>query len=215
MGAASRRNPPSASSNSWEVTTSGVGASTLFVSFNDDLTIGGYGVRADCAGVFNLSGTWQPAGSGGILGSINEDSGCGELPLSLSARVNTGRSLKATATAGVVVRKWRGIPLSSLPDLSGQWLGEAQDKKLHVTTVEGYDFVGRDASPGVFDIVDRATDSVVGCAIITSRNQVRAHVIIDGRDSSLTGKFNSKRRRLVLKGLDVARHRITIQVTQQ
>jgi hypothetical protein len=203
------------STNIWEVTTSGADAATLFVSFNDDFTLGGYGIRADCAGVFNLSGTWQAVGTVGILGSMNEDSGCGELPLSLSATVRAGRSLKGAATAGAVVRKWRGIPLSSLPDLSGQWLGEARDKKLHLTTVEGYDFVARDASPGVFDIVDMATDSVVGCAIVTSRNQVRAHVIVDGRDCSLTGKFNSKRRMLVLKGVDVAGHRTTIQVTLQ
>jgi hypothetical protein len=208
-------NPPAMSTNIWEVTTSGADATTLHVSFNEDFTLGGYGIRADCAGVFNLSGTWQPAGARGILGSMNEDSGCGELPLSLSATVNAGRSLKATATAGAVVRKWRGVPLSSLPDLGGRWLGEAQDKKLHVTTVEGYDFVARDASPGVFDIVDITTDSVVGCAIVTSRNQVRAHVIVNGRDSLLTGKFNSKRRMLVLKGVNVAGHRTTIQVTQQ
>jgi hypothetical protein len=208
-------NPPAASTNTWEVTTSGADAATLHVSFNDDFTLGGYGIRAGCAGVFNLSGTWQSAGTSGILGLINEDSGCGELPSSLSATVSAGHSLKATVTAGAVVRKWKGVPLVSLPDLGGRWLGEAQDKKSHLTTVQGYDLVARDASPGVFDIYDITTDGVIGCAIVTSRNQIRAHVIVDGRDSSLTGKFNSARRMLALKGLDVARHRITIQVTQQ
>jgi hypothetical protein len=105
--------------------------------------------------------------------------------------------------------------VSSLPDLGGRWLGLAQDKKLHVASVQDYDFVARAASPGAFDIYDITTDGVVGNAIATSCNQIRAHVIVGGRNSSLTGKFNSARRMLALKGFDVARHRITIQVTQQ
>ena len=208
-------NSPASSTNTWEVTTSGADAATLYISFNEDSTIGGYGVRADCAGVFNLSGTWQSSGIGAILGSINEDSGCGELPSGLSATMKAGRSLKATATAGAVVRKWKGVPLSSLPDLTGHWLGVARDKKLRLTTAEDYNFIVHNASPGAFDIIDAATSTVVGCAIVTSRNQVRAHVILDGRDSSLTGKFNSTKRTLTLKGVDVARHGITLQVTQQ
>jgi hypothetical protein len=208
-------NTPSTSTNTWEVTSSCANADILYISFNDDFTLGGYGIRADCAGVFNLSGTWQSSGIGAILGSINEDSGCGELSSSLTATVRAGHSLKATATAGAVVRKWKGTPLSGLPNLSGHWLGTAQDKKLHLTTAEDCNFVARNAAPGAFDIVDTTTSAVVGSAIVTSRNQVRAHVIVDGRDSSLTGKFNSTKRMLALKGIDVARHGITLQVTQQ
>jgi len=208
-------NSVAASTNVWEVTTSGANAATLCLSFNEDSTVSGYGIRADCAGVFSFSGTWQSTGARGILASMNEDSGCGELSLSLSGTVKMGRSLKARVTDGSITRTWSGVPVSVFPDLSGQWLGEVQDKKLGVMTTTDYDFIARIASPGVFDIIDLTTDNVVGSAVVTSRNQVRAHVVVGGRDSSLTGKFNPRKGMVVLKGVDVARHKTTIQMTLQ
>lgn len=209
-------NAPPAALSTWEVASGGKDAGTAYVSFNVDSTFTGYGMRESCPGILSFVGTWEADSTGAIAGSITEETDCGDVPVNLSATLRTGVSLKADETVNTVIRnRWKGIPATNSPDLSGSWLGSVKNGKLHTTVVQSYRFVAHAGLPGVFDIIDDMTSTTVGSAIVTSSNRVQAHMIIAGQDSSLVGKFNPKRNTLVLGGLNVASQHISLSLTLQ
>jgi hypothetical protein len=208
-------NPPPTALSTWEVTAHGKNPAIAYLSLNQDFSLTGYGIQSDCSGVFSFTGTWAPSNTSAIAGSVIETSGCGAPVAGISATMRAGHWLKVTETTTSGIRKWKGIPVSTGPDLSGSWLGETQDRNQHVTTVQSYNFSPHNGSPGAFDIVDGTTEALVGSAIVTSHNRISAHVIVDGRDSSLTGKLNSKKHLITLDGLDVTGQKIIIRITQQ
>lgn len=196
----------------WEITTSGADAGTAFITFKDDLSLTGYGIRAGCPSVFGLSGSWQTDGAS-VVGILTEDSDCGTVQADLSVTVRARHSLRGTSTNGNGTDRWKGVRAAESPSLSGLWFSEVQIKGGHATTLQTYELTPQEGLPGAFDMRDENTTALLGEAIVTSANQVRAHVTVDGNQSSLTGKLNLAKRALKLKGIDRIGRKLVINAS--
>lgn len=197
----------------WDISMRGSKDGVGLVTFNEDSTLTGYGIRTDCSGVFQLSGSWQK-GRRGILVTAIRDSDCGSVQTQLRLTVQSNGRLLAAAD-GSSRSRWQGDRAPTEPILDGYWFGTIRMPGTHTTSSQVYRLIPEGDLPGVFDISDGNTDAPLGEGIVTSAHLVEAYLTINGNPAAFIGRFNSVKRILKLKTANRAARRIIIKASQQ
>ena len=200
---------------SWEVTVSGADKGAQFVTFKDDFTASGFGIRLKTFGLDDVSGHWAFNPKGQVTGAFFEQT-LGSTNWS-GTLLGTAKSLKGvsgvlpTTTPGTY--HWKGITAMSFRDLSGTWTGMVTVVKTAAPV--SYLLSPNANDPAVFDIATSAAPgTVVGQLLVTSRNQIYGYVAFSGKLVTMSGAFNIRKLTMTLKGADSAGEKVKIQITQ-
>jgi glycosidase/PKD repeat protein len=200
----------------WEVTISGADKGAQFLTFEDDFSASGFGIRLKTFGPDDVSGHWGFNAKGQVMGPFVEQTGAttnwsGTL-------LGTVKSLKGvngtvpTTTFGTF--HWRGVPATTFPDLSGTWTGLVTVVRTTPVAVS-YVISSNANDSGVFDIATSADPgTVVGQLLVTSRNKVYAYATFSGKRLRLSGTFSVVRRSLTLRGTDATAERVSVKIFQ-
>jgi hypothetical protein len=204
----------------WEVTISGADKGAQFLTFEDDFTASGFGIRLKTFGLDDVSGHWaftnKPKGQ--VTGPFIEQTGT--TTNWTGTFLGPAKSLKsvsgAVKTTALGTFHWRGIPATTFLDLSGTWTGVVTVVRTTPVAVS-YGFTANASDAAVFDIatsVDPGT--VVGQLLVTSRNKVYAYVTFGGTQFRVSGTFSAVRQTLTLRGTDgnTPPERITIKLVK-
>ncbi len=200
----------------WEVTISGEDKGAQFLTFNDDFTASAFGIRLKTFGLDEVSGHWEFNAKGQVTGPFIEETGSTtNWSGTLLGLVKSQKSLSGTlATAASGTFHWRGIPATTSPDLSGMWTGLVMVVRSPATPVN-YLFSTNANDSAVFDIAESADPgTVVGQALVTSRNKVYAYVTFDGKQLRLSGAFSATRHTLTLRGTDAAAETVSVRISK-
>ena len=193
---------PNSPVGKWEVTITGANKGTAFVTFSDDFTWNGVGLRDGAYGLCELTGSWSFASSGKkviVTGTGSETVGSNHTwNATFSAKSTPGKKITALVNTDTgAVFRWNGKPSGSHPDLSGHWVGQVSTS--NVINRADYILVRSDEDSGLFVIKESAVvDSsgiVAGEAVITSKNKLVVHVKIGGINCLLTGRYARPRGR--------------------
>jgi hypothetical protein len=182
----------------------------------------GYGLTTGIPGLFDIAGSWAFDGPRRLAGTYTETlSGTNLLSGLLTAKNSSGKKIaaKVFSDSGITLRSLKGARLNSPPDLSGTW--SAVFSRAGATVNETYTLTASSVGPGVFDLAGSGPGTTItGTLIVTSRNTLDAFLVVDaglgGTSSrSLSGKFNSSKQTLSLKGADNLANSIRITATRQ
>jgi uncharacterized repeat protein (TIGR01451 family) len=203
----------------WEVTISGGDRGAQFLTFEDDFSASGFGIRLKTFGLEDVSGHWgittnNPKGQVtgpfvGQTGSTTNWTGTFKGPAKSSKSLSG-----AIPTTAYRTFHWRGIPATTFPDLSGTWTGLVTVVRTTPVPVS-YVLSTNANDSAVFDIATSADPgTVVGQLLVTSRNKVYAYVTFDGKQIQLSGTFIARRQTLTLRGTDTTAERFTIKISK-
>jgi hypothetical protein len=200
---------------SWEVTISGADKGAQFVTFNDDFTASGFGIRLKTFGLVDVSGHWGFNAKGQVTGPFLEQTlGMTNWSGTLSGTVKSLNSVSGTVpTTASGTYHWNGITATTFQDLSGTWTGL-------VTVVKTAAPVSYIFSPNAnnFAVFDTATSAapgtVVGQLLVTSRNKIYGYVTFGGRQVTMSGSFNIRKFTMSLTGTDNTGKKVKIQLAQ-
>ena len=197
----------------WEVRISGADKGVGFLTFEDDFSASGYEIRLKPFGLDDVSGTWGFGAKGVITGSLVEQTGTTtNWNGTLAGKATSLKSLSASVTttnAGIF--KWKGVPATTFPDLSGTWTGVVTIVKS--PTSVSYAVRTNATDSAVFDVTASGnTNAVIGQLIATSRNVVYGYVTTGGTNITMSGKFNEKKDSLTFKGTDATADKVSIQL---
>jgi len=200
----------------WEVTLSKADKGTAFITFHDDFTWDGYGVRASVPGVVEYAGTWGVGLKGIICGPAAETNDLGIIIGTHTNKVTAGKSLSGKLQANDGRQfGWKGKPAVATPDLAGTW-NILSRRGVISPELLPYRLVATPDMPGVFEVrevpPDNEAGEPVGEAIVNRSNKLTAHVQINGTTATLTGTYTPKKRQIKLTGKDGAGQKITITV---
>ncbi len=205
----------------WEVTTSGADKGAQFLTFEDDFSASGYGIRLKTFGLDDTSGQWGFNAKGQVTGPFVEQTGgttnwTGTLLGPVRSLKSLSGAVPATNAFGASLGTfhWRGVPATTFPDLSGTWTGLVT--VLRTTPVAVSYVISSNANDsGVFDIAT-STDPgvVVGQLLVTSRNKVYAYATFGGKRLRLSGTFSAVRRSLTLRGTDATAENVAVKLFQ-
>ena len=210
---------PNSPVGKWEVTITGANKGTAFVTFSDDFTWNGVGLREGAYGLCELTGTWSFASSGKkviVTGTGSERVSSNHTwNATFSAKSTAGKKINAVVDADTgAVFRWNGKPHGSQPDLSGHWVGQVSTN--NVINRADYILVRSDEDSELFEIKESvvvdSTEIVTGEAVITSKNKLVVHVKIGGINCLLTGRYARTKRQMTLKGLDESGQPVSITV---
>ena len=179
----------------WEVTISGADKGVGFVTFEDDFSASGYGIRLKTFGEDDVSGTWGFGAKGRLTGSIIEQLGSAtNWTGTLAGTAKSLKSLSASvATANMGAFRWKGVAATTFPDLSGTWTGVVTIVKAKAATPVSYAIRTNANDSAVFDVTTTLnTNTVVGQLIATSRNVVYGYVTVGGTNITISGKFKDR-----------------------
>ena len=196
----------------WEVTISGFDKGAQFLSFGDDFSASGYGIRLKTFGLDEVSGQWSTNAAGQVTGQfVEQTDGVTNWNSMLLATVKSLKSLSGTVpTNGFGPFHWKGIPMTTSPDISGTWSGAVTVVKTATQMIYRITTNADDAA--VFDIATSdAPDMVVGQLLVTSRSKVFGYITIDNQPINFSGTFSATR--LSLKGTDAAGEKVTIKLS--
>jgi PKD repeat protein len=204
----------------WEVTIGGADKGVEFVTFEDDFSASGFGIRLKQYGENDVSGTWGFDAKGRLTGlprSFIEQLGSAtNWTGTLAGSAKSLKSLSASVTtANVGVFSWKGVPATEFPDLSGTWTGVVTIVKT--PTSVSYAIRTNANNSAVFDMTTTInTNTVIGQLIATSRDVVYGYVAVGGTNITMSGKFNEKKLSLTFKGAvtDTPAEKISIQLFQ-
>ena len=203
----------------WELSIARTGLSaketgTVFLTFNADHTLAGYGLTTASFTVFTLTGTWNVDSRGKLTGSYSEDLFGSLLDASFSGKATAGKRLEMSALGILGKFKFNGIPMRSLPDISGAWNGTVIRIGALSKSFEIYQFTNSTQFPGVFDVTGAGTEgnrlvTISGTAIVTAKGKVTAFKSnnLGGDELSndtFTGKFQQRKQIISLLGSDAA-----------
>ena len=183
----------------WEVTISGTDKGAQFLTFEDDFSASGYGIRLKPFGVDDVSGTWGFGAKGRVIGPFIEQLGSTtNWNGTLTAKVKSLKSLGGlVTTTNSGVFRWRGAPATTFPDLSGTWTGVVTIMKAPTSVSYAIRTNANDSA--VFDVTTTInTNTVIGQLIATSRNAVYGYVTTGGTNITMSGKFSAKKGELDL-----------------
>jgi PKD repeat protein len=201
--------------NTWEITVSGADKGAQFVTFNDDFTASGFGIRLKTFGLVDVSGHWGFNAKGQVTGPFLEQTlGTTNWSGTLSGTVKSLNSVSGTVpTTASGTYHWNGITATTFQDLSGTWTGL-------VTVVKTAAPVSYIFSPNAnnFAVFDTATSAapgtVVGQLLVTSRNKIYGYVTFGGRQVTMSGSFNIRKFTMSLTGTDNTGKKVKIQLAQ-
>ena len=197
----------------WEVTISGADKGAQFLTFEDDFSASGYGIRLKTFGLDNVSGRWGFNTKGQVTGPFVEQTGA--TTNWTGTFLGSARSLKSisgavpTSTPGTF--HWRGVPTMAFSDLSGSWTGLVT--VVRTPAAVSYVFTANTNDSAVFDIATSAAPgTVVGEILVTSRNKVYGFLTFDGKQLRFSGTFNAVRRSLTLRGTNATAEKVSIKI---
>jgi hypothetical protein len=203
----------------WELVIARAGLSaketgTVFLTFNADNTFTGYGLTTGSFTVFTLTGTWNVDSRGKLTGDYTQDLVGNLLEASFVGKATAGKRLEMNAVGILGKFKLKGIPLRSLPDISGAWNGTVIQIGALGKSFETYEFTNSSQFPGVLGISGAGAEgnlpfTISGAAIVTAKGKITAFKLNDfGGDQLLsgtfTGKFAQKKQTISLLGSDAA-----------
>jgi PKD repeat protein len=200
----------------WEVTISGADRGAQFLTFNDDFTAGGFGIRLKTFGLDEVSGHWGVNAKGQVTGPFIEETGSTtNWSGMLVGPVKSLKSLSgALPTAATGTFHWRGVPATTFPDLGGTWTGQVTVVRTPPVAVS-YIFSANASDSAVFDIATSADPgTIVGQLLATSKNKVFAYISSDGKQLRLSGAFSAARRTLTLRGTDATAERVSVRISR-
>jgi hypothetical protein len=200
---------------SWEVTVSGADKGAQFVTFKDDFTASGFGIRLKMFGLEDVSGHWGFNAKGQITGAFLEQTlGSTNWSGTLLGTAKSLRSVSARVpTTAPSSYHWKGIAATSFRDLSGTWTGLVTVVKTAAPV--SYVLSPNTNNPAVFDIVtSTAPGTVVGQLLVTSHNRIYGYVTFSGKPVTMSGSFNLRKFTMTLKGADIAGEKVGIQIAQ-
>jgi PKD repeat protein len=179
----------------WEVTIGGADKGVEFVTFEDDFSASGYDIRLKKFGENDVSGTWGFDAKGRLTGSFIEQLGSAtNWTGTLAGSAKSLKSLSASVTTtGVGVFRWKGVPATEFPDLSGTWTGVVTIVKAKAATPVSYAIRTNANDSAVFDVTTTInTNTVIGQLIATSRDVVYGYVAVGGTNITMSGKFKDR-----------------------
>src|ERR1017187_5295117 len=199
----------------WEVTVGGADKGAQFVTFNDDFSANGFGIRLKTFGLDGVSGHWSFNAKGRLTGPFLEQTlGTTNWTGTLLGTVKSLKSVSGTVpTIASGVYHWKGITATTFRDLSGTWTGPVTVVKTAVPV--SYVFSPNPNDFAVFDIATTAAPgTVVGQLLVTSRNKIYGYLTFLGKPVTISGSFNIRKLTMSLKGTDNAGEKIRILITQ-
>ena len=124
------------------------------------------------------------------------------------------KSVNGAVPTALGTFRWKGVPATTFPDLSGTWTGLVTVIKSAMAV--NYVITNNANDSAVFDIATVGEPgTVVGQLLVTSRNKVYAYVTFGGKRLRLSGTFSVVRRSLTLRGTDETAEKISVKVFQQ
>jgi PKD repeat protein len=177
----------------WEVTIGGADKGVGFVTFEDDFSARGYGIRLKTFGEDDVSGTWGFGAKGQVTGPFIEQLGSTtNWTGTLAGSAKSLKSLSASvATANGGVFRWKGVAATTFPDLSGTWTGVVTIVKA--PTSVSYTIRTNANDSVVFDVTTTInTNTVIGQLIATSRDVVYGYAAVGGTNITMSGKFKDR-----------------------
>lgn len=198
----------------WEVTISGADKGAQFLTFEDDFTASGFGIRLKTFGLDDVSGHWGVNSKGQVTGPFVEQTG--STTNWTGTFLGPAKSLKTVTgvvkTTALGTFHWRGIPATTFPGLSGTWTGLVTVVRTAPMAVS-YVFSANARDSGVFDIATTAEPgTVVGQMLVTSRNKVYGYVTSGGKQLQLSGTFSAARVSLTLRGKDSSAETVSVKL---
>jgi PKD repeat protein len=200
----------------WEVTVSGADRGAQFLTFKDDFSASGFGIRLKQFGLETVSGHWGFNASGRVTGPFFEETGdVTNWNGTLLGPVRSLRSVNGTVvTAASGIYHWRGITATTFRDLSGIWTGLVTVARTPAAPVS-YIFSPNANNLAVFDIATSADPgTVVGQLLVTSRNRVYGYVTYGGKPVTMSGLFNIRRLAVNLNGSSNAGEKVKVRIAQ-
>jgi PKD repeat protein len=199
----------------WEVTISGADKGAQFLTFEDDFSASGFGIRLKTFGLEDVSGHWSFNAKGQVTGPFFEETGITtNWSGTLLGTVKSLKSLSGTVPTSAGTFHWKGIPATTFPDLSGDWTGLVTVVKS--STGISYTITNNATDSAVFDIATSdAPGTVVGQLLVTSRNSVYGYVTFEGKPITVSGTFSAARSSLTLKGTDDTAEKVAIKLFKQ
>ena len=200
----------------WEVTIGGADRGVQYLTFEDDFTASGFGIRLKMFGLDDVSGTWGFNARGQVTGPFLEQAnGTTNWNGALLATARSPRSLGGivTTTPSGAFR-WRGLLATTFPDPGGTWTGSVTVTRAaapvnYVLTADAND-------SGIFDIAASATPGTrVGQLIVTSRSRTYGYLSFGGRQLTVSGAFNVRRRTMSLQGTSNTGEKVRILLVEQ
>jgi PKD repeat protein len=200
----------------WEVTINGADRGAQFLTFEDDFSASGFGIRLKTFGLDEVSGHWGFNSKGQVTGPFVEQTD--STTNWTGTLLGTAQSLKsvreAVSTTAFGNFHWKGIPTTTFPDLSGTWTGSVTVARTPATLVS-YVFSANANNSAVFDIATSADPgTVVGQLLVTSRNRVYGYVTHGGKTVTVSGLFNVRRLAMNLNGSSNAGEKVRLRIGQ-
>jgi PKD repeat protein len=200
----------------WEVTVSGADRGAQFLTFKDDFSASGFGIRLKQFGLENVSGHWGFTTKGRVTGRFLEEAGnVTNWNGTLLGPVRSLRSVNGTVgTTAAGNFHWRGITATTFRDFGGTWTGLVTVARTPAAPVS-YLFSHDANNPSVFDIATSADPgAVVGQLLVTSRNRIYAYVTYGGKPVTMSGLFNIRRLAMNLNGTSNTGERVKVRIAQ-
>lgn len=202
----------------WQITVLGQDRGVIFMTFQNDLTLTGYGISLDAGGPFDLLGTWDNDANGDVVGGFTQyiEDGSRSGIVEGRSRGNGGFIGHVKTTHGP--QKFKAPAPAPVPDLTGSWTGDVESdnkKTLQTFTLTP----ATNNLPGWFDlngsgISESGTYTLTGAVLVTSDRNAAGYTISNfgtgTLQASVVGKVTKKLNRLVLRGNDENAKNVTL-----
>ncbi|MGD0016804.1 MAG: hypothetical protein ABSC38_04720 [Verrucomicrobiia bacterium] len=207
----------------WRVAITGHDKGIAYLTFTNDFTMTGWGIKLKSSGIFTMAGTWDIDNNSQVMCSYTEES-AGVPALGFFVGRVKGRNhllVKANTTNGQFSFKSdNGI---ILPDLHGTtWIGEV--KKSDIGYFETLTIATSTNELGMFILSGSGTgpggiNTVSGELLVDSQWQAYGYSIEQFEDgSSVTNSFGGRLDKLVdrgnFKGVDNKGHSLRFSITR-
>jgi len=196
----------------WEVTIGGADKGAQFLTFEDDFSASGFGIRLETFGLDDVLGHWGFDAKGQVTGPfVEQTGGTTNWTGTLLGTAASLKSVNGAVPTALGTFRWKGVPATTFPDLSGTWTGLVTIVKSAATV--NYVISSNANDSAVFDIATSGdSGTVVGQLLVTSRNKVYAYVTFDGKQVRLSGAFSAVRHSLTLRGTDATAEKIAVKL---
>ena len=197
----------------WEVAISGADKGAQFLTFADDFSASGHGIRLKAFGLDDVSGQWSLNAKGQVTGPfVGQILGVTDWGGTLLGTAKSAKSVGGTVpTSAFGTFHWNGVPAKTFPDLSGTWTGLVTVART--STPLSYLITSNSNAAAVFDVATSADQGiVVGQLLVTSRSKVYGYVTVDGKSITLSGTFKEAHPSLTLKGTDETAEKVLVTI---
>jgi hypothetical protein len=198
----------------WEVTIGGLDKGLGFLTFSDDATATGYGIRLGVFGLNDVSGQWGINAKGQVTGPFMEQLGAStNWTGTLTGKATSLKKFSGSVVTNSPAFKWKGVPATDFPNLGGTWTGTVTVKALQIDTNVAYIVTANPDNSGVFDMAAaNLPGTVVGQLIVTSRGKISGYLTFGPQQMRLSGKFKASQFSLSLSGTNEDGEKVKINL---